>query len=51
MYYVSPAFPAATIYKIRRPAGVGGFFPLTRQKVFLRLRLGGWMTRKVIGDF
>lgn len=26
------------------------FFP-TRQKVFLRLRLGGWMTRNVIGDF
>lgn len=31
--------------------GWGGFFPLARQKVFLRLRLGGWMTRNVTGDF
>ena len=31
--------------------GWGGIFSPTRQKVFLRLRLGGWMTRKVIGDF
>lgn len=31
--------------------GGGEFFSLVRQKVFLRLRLGGWMTRNVIGDF
>lgn len=48
---IFPGVPCGHDYYFRRPAGVGGLFPLTRQKVLLRLRLGGWMTRNVIGDF